>query len=269
MTGKPSLNLLQSAFKRKRAHNAAYTKAALARDCGVSSVFMSNIFTGKKLIPAKKFEVFCKALELDNAEKTSLIQSLVLEKNKNKSTFESLELSFKTNSQKGVEGRKNSELSVNLLTHWYYLAVLEGLSTRTGKKSIEQLAAKLKLSDYQLTDALHFLSSHKMIEQRDGKWSKVDSHLYFPVGKSKIAVRKFHQQMIQKALQDLASNTAEQQFSKRMFSGYTFSVDPKKINEVKLKFQQFLSEVTAEAGDGACTEVYQCNVQLFPLMEDV
>lgn len=263
-----SQSILLNAFNRKKARNPSYSKSALARDLGVSSAFVSNIFTAKKSIPAEMYDQFCYALELDSLEKNNLTEALILEKNKNGRMFEAVKNTLATRKGSPTAERVSAEMSVNLLTHWYYLAVLESLSTAAALAGPQEIAHRLGLSDYQLKDAIDFLSSHKMIEKKDGRWIKSESHLYFPVGRSKQSVRHFHKQMIEKAKHDLATKTTENDFKKRAFLGFTFSANPAHIEKIKAKLQTLLSEITIEAGEGPCSEVYQCNLQLFPLSED-
>ncbi len=263
-----SQNILLNAFNRKKERNPAYSRSALARDLGVSAAFVSNVFTAKKAIPPELYEKLCYALELDSLEKNNLTEAMLLEKSQKGQMFEAVKNTLETREASPALTRKSTELSVNLLTHWYYLAVLENLSTVSAQKNPELIAQRLGLSDYQLSDALDFLSSNKLIEKKNGGWVKSENHLYFPVGRSKQSVRNFHKQMIDKAKIDLATKTSEDDFNKRSFMGFTFSANPQQIEKVKVKIQKFLSQVTIEAGEGSCTEVYQCNLQLFPLTED-
>ncbi|MFN7453856.1 MAG: TIGR02147 family protein [Pseudobdellovibrionaceae bacterium] len=262
-----SNEIIQAAFRRKKNRNPAYSKSALARDCGVSSAFVSNLLTGKKAIPRDRFEKITSVLELDSSEKSELIQAILVNQFENTQLGDIVKNSIEAG-RSSVKKRKSSDIPVNLLTHWYYLAVLESLSTKVASARFSHLAEHLHLSPYQFEDAIDFLSKNKLIVKTAAGWVKSDNHIYFPVGKAKMVIRNFHTQMIEKAKVDLSKNTSDEDFKKRMYLGYTFSADPKNIEQIKIKIQHFLSEITMEAGAGDCEAVYQCNFQLFPLMEN-
>lgn len=261
-------NILVEAFNRKKARNPAYSRSALARDIGVSSAFVSNVLAAKKNIPLDLYDKLCFALELDSLEKNQLTEAFIYEKSKKNKLLSDLQKNALSNELTKANLRQSSEMSVNLLTHWYYLAVLEILSTTHSKNDQKDISQRLGLSEYQFKDAIDFLSSNKLITQKNGLWVKNESHLYFPVGRSKQSVRRFHKQMIEKAKLDLETKTSEEDFNKRTYLGFTFSANPKNVDKIKAKIQKLLSDITIEAGEGECTEVYQCNLQLFPLTGD-
>lgn len=261
-------NILVEAFNRKKARNPSYSRSALARDIGVSSAFVSNVLTAKKNIPLELYDKLCFALELDSLEKNQLTEAFISEKSKKNKILSTLQKQVVHNNLQKTNDRQSTEMSVNLLTHWYYLAVLEILSTTHNTEDQNAISQRLGLSDYQFNDAIDFLSSNKLITKKNGLWFKNESHLYFPVGRSKQSVRRFHKQMIEKAKIDLETKTSEEDFSKRTYLGFTFSANPNNVEKIKAKIQKLLSDITIEAGEGECTEVYQCNLQLFPLTGD-
>ncbi len=263
---KKSLEIIHSAFNRKKSSFPSYSRSALARDCGVSTAFMSNIFTGKKVIPSKKFDAFCRCLELDSTDKAKLASYLIVEKGRKSFGLASLDLY--NNQEAKTPKRSNSPVPATKLAHWYYLAVLEALATQS-TNSISKMAEKLKITQYQFENAMDFLRSHQLIHQANGVWVKKNDHIFFPVGKSKKDVRNFHKQMMQQALVDLNIDHDEARFKKRMYTSYTFSANKNKIEEIKVKLQKLLSEITESAGEGECSEVYQCNLQFFPLLENL
>jgi hypothetical protein len=70
--------------------------------------------------------------------------------------------------------------------------------------------------------------------------------------------------MIKKAYEEL-SRTTEKAFNERLITGFTMACDPTKIDVAKRAIFDFLSELSEQLSAERCTEVYQCNIQLFPL----
>ena len=58
---------------------------------------------------------------------------------------------------------------------------------------------------------------------------------------------------------------SKQNFQRRLFTGFTFAFAPDRLDEAKNRILDFLSDLSSEMSQGSCSEVYQCNVQLFPL----
>ena len=77
--GLKSVSLIENAYNRKRTLNTHYSRAALARDWGVSAAFLSNVLTGKKFIPMNRLPKLMSLLELDINEKSELLRLLSVE----------------------------------------------------------------------------------------------------------------------------------------------------------------------------------------------
>ena len=60
-----SFQILNKAFLAKKLKNSAYSQNALARDLGVSAVFVNKILTGKKPVPSERFKKIFQVLEMD------------------------------------------------------------------------------------------------------------------------------------------------------------------------------------------------------------
>jgi cyanate lyase len=70
--------ILQKAFLAKRKMNPSYSQRALARDLGTSAVFVTNILTGKKSIPAARFKRIFKVLDMDITLQTQFVRASIL-----------------------------------------------------------------------------------------------------------------------------------------------------------------------------------------------
>lgn len=96
------------------------------------------------------------------------------------------------------------------------------------------------------------------------EFKKTDRLTYVPTGRSKAEVRQFHDQMIVKSRAEL-KKTEAQDFTRRYITGATFALNSAQLEQLKSLVASFLNEITQAGAQGPCDEVYQCNVQLFPL----
>lgn len=257
MAKPPSVaEVLQAALRRKKQVNPAYSLRALARDLGVSAAFASKMMAGQKLPPKDRLEKLSFLLELDVPEKEALVKAVRLD------PFSARVLG---DAKRKTSPRKTSEAPArDILGHWANLAVLEGLTLDAPHDDPGALAERLGLSAGEMKKVLGTLARAGLIEEVDGTWCKRDQHLYVAGGRSRAEVRAFHLMMIEKAKAELGK-TGQEDFDRRLINGFTIAVNPEHLERLKSKIIDFLDELSREAAEGEPREVYQCNMQFFPL----
>ena len=70
--------------------------------------------------------------------------------------------------------------------------------------------------------------------------------------------------MILKAIEQFEKNTQED-FDQRAIASYTLSVNPNALPDVMKKLKSDILTSASIASEGECTEVYQLNMQFYPL----
>ena len=103
-----------------------------------------------------------------------------------------------------------------------------------------------------------------MLSVTKKSWKKVHSRLEIPTARPEEAIRHFHLQMIQKAI-DAANSTNAEDFAARDITGMTMPLNPARLPEAKARIKRFRRSLMSYVTRGKCTELYQLNVQLFPL----
>ncbi|MGK5087092.1 DUF4423 domain-containing protein, partial [Bdellovibrionota bacterium FG-2] len=160
---------------------------------------------------------------------------------------------------------KNYEIErFKAISQWYHLAILD-LTTTTGFRSeMAWIASRLGISNLEARDAVVRLIDLGLLEQKASKLHKTENKIYFATQRSEAAVRSFHQQMIGKAIEQL-QRTDEASFATREISSMTMAISKSKIPLARERIQKFQKELAALLCVGDCDEVYQFNVQMFPL----
>ena len=233
--------ILRSALKRKQAARAGYSLRALARDLEVSAAFVCNIMSGKRHLPKERLKDFCHFLELEVLEREELIKSVVLD------GFSLRILSQRHRPEQKLKTRKSADtIDGGFLSSWVHIAILEGLTLSPPHNDPDELRARLGLTIGQFNDSLKILLKAGMITESKGRFKKREEHLYVVAGRSKKEIRAFHEMMILKAREELTTKTSSEDFQRRLINGFTIAVN-------------------AEASEGDCTDVYQYNLQFFPL----
>jgi uncharacterized protein (TIGR02147 family) len=255
--------LLLSAFRRKCASRPGYSQSVLARDVGVSAAFITNIFSAKKSVPFERLKDISRCLELDVPERRRLLELLAQAALPAGSSF------IKENSKQPVlRKRKIYEGPQNdLLSNWYTIAVLEGLCLEAPLQSLESLRKRLRISKTQIDGVFRFLREAKLIVEKDGAWVKAESHLYVPTGRSKKELRNYHEALLLKAREELVKKSEDTDFHRRLITGLTLSIHKDDVEAIKLKILQFFDSLPQTGSHESATDVYQCNLQFFPLTD--
>ncbi len=259
--------LLLEALRAKQKRNPAYSQRALARDLGVSAVFVSKILTGEKAIPNDRLKTVFKVLDMDSAAQAGFMRATLLNALPNNELKSLAQTSMSLNAKIDLY-KKEASTKFSVIRNWYNFAILDYLTCESLNTSEKSIAAYFGITETQVTQSLKGLEKEELIENKNGKWFKKNINTYFPTTKSHTEVREFHKQMIQKAFREL-SKTANADFEKRLITGFTVAVAPENLDKAKRMIVDFLGEISNALSDGKCEEVYQCNIQLFPLKDSL
>lgn len=178
-----------------------------------------------------------------------------------------------------VANNSNSKVSIDrpyaeledfsLLSEWYYIPLMDLLACEGTLDSAEFLSNRLGVSQSRIHSALREMLERNLLERKDGKLRKASDHVKFATLRSHALVRNFHAKMIEKAQMELKVKTSQPDFDRRLITGLTVSVAPERIQEAKALIFEMMNQVASVLTDGAAQEVYQFNIQLFPLTRPV
>jgi transcriptional regulator with XRE-family HTH domain len=237
--------MLREAFALRSARRV-YSLRAFARDLGVSHTYLSLILNGKKRLPLNTLVSLSTKLGLDHRGLSQLGHKIDVDQKRSRA-FARLEID-----------------RFRLLSQWYYVAILELIEIDTFKFSAANVAEYFHLSIDETKEALTVLKRLGLIRLTKGKWTKVENRFSVVAPNSQAAIRAYHRQMILKAYDEL-SKTSEPEFKLRDITGITMPINPHRILGAKRKLARFRRSLEAYLTQGKCSEVYQLNLQLFPL----
>lgn len=258
-----SHQILKQYFDRKKELNRAYSLRALARDLRVSASYLSEVFSGQKKISARILKKLEKPLDLDEQTVVSLRKMMLIESLPDQSLMKEFSNSSKAEAVQTFKPLSSKKYS--LLHKWYYVAVLDLMTCHGFRSDVQWISRKLGLLASETIEALEVLERLELIEFKDAVYQKKSNQVRIGAATSQLEIRKFHQQMITKSLNELQYKTQESDFQRRLIAGITLSADPRKIKKAKKKLNDTLHEIAQDLIDGECTEVYQLNFQFFPL----
>lgn len=253
-------------FEEMRAKDPKISHRSLVAKCGFrSSNTIHLIITGKRNLTKDSAQKLAKGLEL-SADEAKYFAHLTL-LNQTDSLDEKIELTKKLTGQKTFQSRLH--LSGELLHYyqqWYYPIIREMIGLPDFQQDPQWIADRLGhgITPDDVKAALKELEKLNLIlRDTQGSLKQSDTHLKASGDVPSSVIAHFHYEMMKKAGESVTSTPREQ----RDLSSITLAIPHSKIPEFRKMISVFQEEVIelAENQAGDDKEIYQLNVQLFPL----
>lgn len=244
--------------------NPAFSLRALARSLGVSHTYLSLILNGKKTLSLKRAIQFAQLLGLDKRE-----SDLFIETAKNEASgrlLERLQLNPEGSRAraKKVKQQRFFELEsdrFHIVADWYHFPIMVLTETKGFRQDPKWIAQRLGISPEQVVDGIDRLKRLGLLEEKNGQLRKSDHPVLVRPKRADVSVRTYHEKMIAMALEALS----KVDFEARDFNGYVIPVNVSRIPEAKKRIAKFCVAMMEFLSEGECTELFQLNLQLFPL----
>lgn len=238
--------ILRPHFLARVAKNPKYSLRAFARDLGVSPAFLSMLFSGKKSLSVAR------AMEFQNRLKLGPAEAARLRKTQNRLREKVI----------------SSHVQKSLLRQWFYIALLELATCEDFVDGPLWAASRLGLPPFQAEQALQLLKESGFLILKDGKWVKCDDFLKVATQLTSAELRAYHIGFLEKAIEQLSLSSVEA-VSKRSIHSITFGFDPSRVEEARQLIEEFRKKWLRTFKNCDLKEVYQLNIQLFPLSHPI
>lgn len=257
-------DFLTRIFAERKKKNPRYSTHALARDLGISQGYVSLLLNGKRSINVRQAAQFSVVLGLTSEETQALIIAAILDQDSTSKPKDVLKKAALPKVPKPVQLEEIDPDRFQMISQWYHLAILDLSTTVSFRSDAGWIARRLGLEKKQVVDALERLVRLGFLSVEKGQYKKTAEHIQLDPRQSLAAVRAFHHEMIAKAQEELKKESPDA-FALRQISGTTLAVSPSRLAAAKKKIMKFQKEMAELLTPDDCHEVYQLNVQLFPL----
>lgn len=243
---------LQEELSRRQRVNASYSLRAYAADLNIDSSNLSAIFRRKRGLPAKRAEGIAERLGLSPMERALFISSVY------RKTCKIDQIPVVANKKKYLL----DEAHYRLVAEWEYYAVLSLMETDDFQSDPEWMAERLDVSRQRIEVVLGNLKELGFIEEKtEQKIERKVAKLETSEDIFSQALQKSHVEAMQLANKKIA----ETDVSQRDYSSMTMAIDPRKMNDAKAIIREFEDKMQVLMNGSQLSEVYQLNVQFFPL----
>jgi uncharacterized protein (TIGR02147 family) len=261
--------ILRDILAAKTGRNPSFSLRAFARALGVSHTYLSLVLNEKKKLSMHKVIEFSELLGMDEKQRNLFITAATTEKE----TQTLMTLGGQTFRVKRKKAKPAIyfELEADrykVLQEWYHIPILDLTLTKDFKANPKWIAKRLQITTEQARSGLDRLIRLGLLAEVDGKLQKTSENIWIGGKKPSRIVRTYHQQMISRALNALDQGS-EESFEKRSVSSITIPINPAKVPEAKKRLEKFQRSLWQFLAEGESSELYQFNIQLFPLTNEV
>lgn len=241
-------SILISYLEGAKKKNPQFGLRALAKKTELSPGALSEIMSGKRRVSMTIAKKVMARLLIDPEISSSL---------------------FYRDEDLGENEEKQNSIQLTLdqyqvLSEWYYLAILNLIETKNFKNDSKIIAQRLGLGLDVVKNALERLFRLEMIELKNGKLKRTDVRYKTSEDIANLSIRKFHHKALSKAEEAMDTIPTEL----RDFSAMILPADPNKLKKVKEKIRRFQNQLIKEFEGEELTEVFQVSIQVFPLTKN-
>lgn len=254
--------ILKNYFQLQKKKNPSFSLRSLARGLKMSPSFVSEVLAGKKKVPLRRLSEMMTKLGMDDLGRFQIRDAL----------FDSAEHAFESPVRSKAETLRDegdyslkSTSDIFLFTHWYDVAILDLAACTHDTWSVKTLSKHLGIQSSAIRASVNKLMSAGFLELTKYGLKKTSQKIRFPTKGSIPAVRRYHEMMIKHSMFELSTKTQPSDAARRLFIGLTFSCKSEKIQEAIQNLHRVIYEEANQLSEGDCNEVYQLNLQFFPL----
>jgi uncharacterized protein (TIGR02147 family) len=240
-------------FTRRVRLNPRYSMRAYARTLGLSAGSLSEILRSRRPLSLRAATKVAKALGLNGAETKRLYDLIDTDKRKI--------LNPTALSEAALEQKQLDEDTFHLVSEWHHFAILNLLDCDGFLWKASHIAKRLGLTVTQAQMSMSLLLRLGLVRQKGSQVKGVQNYVLSPSGIPSAAIRKYHRQMLEKAIQSIEFQNVEE----RDLSGVGFAVDPTKLPQMKREISEFQDQMIAKYSKGKKQEVYFLEIALFRL----
>ena len=253
--------ILQQELDQRKRVRSEYSLTAFAKDLDLSPSRLSEVLSGKQglsrnralqiavalKLEKRQSEVFCDLVESEHARSRvgRELARIRLEKHKIDTNFFTLE-----------------QDAFKAVSDWYHFALIQVMALPEFDRDPKWIAKALDITVSDASSAIERLKRLGLIEETDGKLREVHSAVQTTDNVPSEAIRKFHKQVLQKALHSIDA----QSVNDRYLSSVLIPTDRKMVPMMNKWIKSFKSRTSKRLSETPnLNSVYCLSVQFFDL----
>lgn len=262
--GEVSSEIIMKSVDRKKKEFPRFSIRWMAPKLGISHVYLGYILKGQRAVPLKMVEPLCEILDIDDNNKSRIYRDLLSSQG-----FEPLSKSSNVPApqpqEMDLEWQLLSEKDFSFIAGWETTAIMLATQLQSYDGTPGFVAKYLGLPESLVSELFQVLFEKDFMTVVDGKAQVTAKFYEFQTKRSIDLLWKYSHSVTQKALTTLEEKKTPEDRARRLFTGATVTCSAADLDRLKellnSSLRQFLQEVTKSKSE----EVYQINLQFFPL----
>ncbi|MBI1860250.1 MAG: TIGR02147 family protein [Deltaproteobacteria bacterium] len=260
-TARDYRSLLKEELERRCQHNSRYSLRAMARDLGLAPARLSDVLRGRYGLSKAAATSIGEGLGWSPEEVAYFCDLVDATHARRKHERTEAQNRLKESDAKGMQ------LSLDrfrLIADWHHYGILELLQIESAKSDPRWIAEKLGLAKDTVVAALKRLERLSLLIYSDDRATPQQDFVFTPSDVPSGALRRHHQQLMEKAQRALYSQTVKE----RDISSIVMAVDASQMDEAKKMIKAFRRQFNEKFGRGGRKNAVYClAVQFFRLNE--
>ncbi|MFW7380925.1 MAG: TIGR02147 family protein [Oligoflexus sp.] len=261
-------SILKEELNARCEQNPRYSLRAFARDLQLSPSRLSEILNRKQGLSRKAAEKVAQSLGYRADEATYFCDLVSVRHARSVQEKEDAQLRLL---KRHTENKKDERFQLQLdafkiISDWYHLGILELMKMKNFRHDVKWMARRLGIPVIQVELALDRLARVGLIRRDGDKIVALQPDGWIPGGVPSESIRKFHRQVLQKAIEAISTQPVNERILGTHFltlNKSDLSAAAKEIERFQLEFcQKFLTD------SGMRDSVYCISMQLFKIAED-
>ena len=255
-------DILKEELRQRYEMNPQYSMRSFAKYLDMSPGSICDIINGKQGISKDRAGKIAEKLGFNKSETDyflTLVESAHARNKKQKKVAKQKLQEYKEKNYSKLETDANEVLS-----DWYYFAILELTHVSNFLPNIEWVAKRLGIAPSLVQEAIERLQRLKLLSiEPDGSWKDLNNYLMTTNEVPSRNIRRLHHQIICKAHRSVS----EQTISERNLNSLILSFDESKMEEAKKMIMDFQIKFNEKMGpNGSANGVYCLAIQFFNLL---
>jgi uncharacterized protein (TIGR02147 family) len=252
--------LLKDELEKRCKKNTRYSLRAFARDLGVSSARLSLVLAGKGGLSVERAHKIARILGLNETEREHF--ATLVEATHGRSAVTRELATVKLRQFEVPVYQQIQADAFRVISDWYHYAILELTVVDGFKPDPAWISKALGIAEMEAKLAVERLERLDLIEWKAGTLVAKTGFTASTDGIPSESLRKFHQQILNKASEAIVLQTVEE----RNLSSITLAFDRSKMPEAAERIRRFRREFDRDmAAPQGADSVYCLAIQFFDL----
>ena len=243
--------------------NSRYSLRSFAKQMNIPASTLSELLSRKKQMTMGLVAKIADGLKMSEHEAAYLRLLVQLETESDEIRKE--ELQKRAAQYSSVSQAKSLNLEMfRVIADWYCIVILESLEL--SNLSEKQLVKQLGISRFEYKMAIERLEKLELIQKNSlGQYEKTKSDLLAESQIPNSALRKFHQQMLQKAILAVEEQTPKE----KVIGSETLTISKSQVKEASKIIEECFQKISLLSKKTRSKEaVYHLGIQFFKIVEN-